>query len=94
MTDWPLFFREHMQTPEGTLERSQLQARDLVRTLEEEELQILTYLVEGWGGRAIAAELEIGLSEFEASKRQLLSKLNAESTSDLVRIGIYADLAL
>ena len=83
-----------MQTPEGSLKSSQLQARDLVGTLDGEEVRILTYLVEGWGGRAIAAELEIELLEFEASKRQLLSKLNAESTSDLVRIGIYADLAL
>lgn len=92
MTDWPAFFSDHLRTDEESLAKSQNDARALIQNLDTEETHVLTRLVTGWGGRAIAAELGISLIEFEARKRQLQSKLNARSTSDLVRIGIYADL--
>ena len=92
MTDWPTLLTDHLRTDEKRLAKSQTHARALVQALDGEELHILARFVAGWGVRTIAAELGIALTEFEARKQQIQSKLNAGSVSDLVRIGIYANL--
>lgn len=92
MTDWPAFFREHLTPPKQKLAEDQAHARSLVQALGADEVQILNRLVAGWGSKEIASDLNLTLSAYEQRKQNVMTKLNAGSTSDLVRIGIYADL--
>jgi len=70
----------------------EIEARRLVAALDPEERRVLTDLVHGKSLQAIAADLGIFQFDAEAAKSKLLRKLNAATTADLIRIGIYAGL--
>lgn len=72
--------------------QSQRQAEALVSTLHEDEVAMLRHLVAGWSKADSAAELGFEPHQFEKRRAGLLAKLNAASTTDAIRVGIYAGL--
>ena len=56
--------------------------------LTEREIEILTHIAEGLPYKNIAAKLFISTKTVEKHKRNLLNKLNLESTVDLVKYAI------
>ena len=70
----------------------QIEARRLVRLLDEIELSVLGRLVDGQSARSIAHELGLHVSEIEKARSDILGKFEASTTADLIRIGIHADL--
>lgn len=68
------------------------QAQALVATLLEDEVAMLAHMVGGWSRAESAAELGFEIHQFEKRRAALLAKLNAGSTTDAIRLGIYAGL--
>lgn len=68
------------------------QATTLVARLSAEEKRILAQIVGGWSSRDIAADHRMDSDAFAARRAEIFAKINAGSTSDAVRIGIYAGL--
>ena len=64
----------------------------LVAALREDELAILRHIVAGWSKVESAAELGLDLHQFEKRRAGLFAALNATSTTDAVRVGMYAGL--
>lgn len=71
---------------------SRRQAEALVATLNEDEVTMLHHITAGWSKAESATELGLDLHQFEKRRAGLLAKLNAGSTTDAVRVGIYAGL--
>lgn len=69
-----------------------MDARDLTASLNELEHGVLREIVAGSSLQQIAMKFDLELAQVEIRKTSLLGKLNATSTADLVRIGIYAEL--
>lgn len=67
-------------------------AASLVDGLSKREREVLTLLVKGHGNKQIALELGISPRTVEIHRAKVLVKLNAETSLDAVRIGIYAGL--
>ena len=74
------------------LREGQRQARALVATLVTDEVTMLRHIVTGWSKAESARELGMELHQVEKRRANLLLKLNAGSTTDAVRVGIYAGL--
>ena len=68
------------------------EAQALTRELSGRELQVLTMMVQGHGNKSVALELGISPRTVEIHRANVLTKLKAGSSSDAVRIGIYAGL--
>ena len=66
------------------------QVLDLIARLTRRENQILERLVGGQSMSSISASLSLSLEETTQAKQELMDKLSARTTADLVRIGIYA----
>lgn len=73
-------------------EQLKRQAQTLVATLHQDELVMLRHIIAGWSRAESAAELGIELHQLEKRRAGLLARLNAESTMDAIRVGIYAGL--
>jgi FixJ family two-component response regulator len=69
------------------------QAEALVAQLREDERTMLRHIVAGWSRAESAARLGLDPHQFEKRRAGLLAKLNASSTADAVRVGIYAGLS-
>ena len=70
----------------------QLEARRLVSALNPAQLRVLSRLVEGDSLHSIANELGFHVAEIEQVRSEILCKLEAHTTADLIRIGIYAEI--
>lgn len=68
------------------------QAEHLVARLQDDEVAMLRHITAGWSSTDSAASLNLDPYQFEKRRASLLAKLNAGSTSDAVRVGIYAGL--
>lgn len=75
---------------EQTVEARQREAAALVAALDDQETAVLRKILAGWGSEEIARDLAIGNEDFSALRAGLLAKLDARSTIDVIRIGIYA----
>lgn len=92
MTDaWPTSTADREEARK-LVETKKRQAWALVSKLDAGETVMLRQIVSGWSSKQIASELGIDDALFQQRKGRLLAKLNARSTVDAVRIGIYADL--
>lgn len=74
------------------VERRKAEARQLVATLTPRERDVLEGLLEGESNKGIAKKLDLSPRTVEIHRSNMMSRLNAQSTSDAVRIGIYAGL--
>jgi FixJ family two-component response regulator len=71
---------------------SRLKALQVVSKLDQKENLILAGLVNGLSIGSIASILSIPVSEARRAKTVLMDKLEAKTTADAVRIGIYANV--
>jgi len=76
----------------GRVERRKVEARKLVESLTSRERDVLHGIVSGGSNKFIAGNLGISVRTVEIHRRNMMSRLNAQSTSDAVRIGLYAGL--
>lgn len=74
------------------VELARAQAKASVGQLTGREHDVLVSLLNGNSNKQIAAELELSPRTVEIYRKNVMRKLDARSTSDAVRIGIYADL--
>jgi len=72
--------------------RRKAEARQLVATLTPRERDVLEGLLEGESNKGIATKLGLSPRTVEIHRANMMARLNAQSTSDAVRIGIYAGL--
>lgn len=72
--------------------RRKAEARQLVATLTPRERDVLEGLLEGESNKGIAKKLGLSPRTVEIHRGNMMARLNAQSTSDAVRIGIYAGL--
>jgi two-component system response regulator FixJ len=75
------------------LARRKAEARKLVTALTQREHDVLEGLLAGQSNKVMAKELGLSLQTVEIQRANMLNRLNARSTSDAVRIAIYAGLA-
>lgn len=68
------------------------EALALTGSLSSRELQVLTLMVNGHGNKSVALALGISPRAVEIHRANVLTKLKAGTSSDAVRIGIYAGL--
>lgn len=74
------------------VELARARARASVEQLTGREHDVLVSLLHGNSNKQIAAELDLSPRTVEIYRKNVMRKLDARSTSDAVRIGIYADL--
>lgn len=72
----------------------QSQARAKVEELSEREASVLELLVQGQPNKEMARILGISPRTVEVHRANMMSKLGAKSSSDAIRIGLYAELDL
>lgn len=80
----------HNRKTAGTEEALYLDAQRQVAGLESREREVLESIVEGHSLIRIAGQLGVSQEDAVRLKASLMSKLGANVTADLVRIGIYA----
>ena len=74
------------------LRRRKAEARKLVAMLTPREHDVLEGLLAGQSNKAVAKKLGLSLRTVEIHRTNMLNRLNAQSTSDAVRLAIYAGL--
>lgn len=67
-------------------------ALELVSRLSAEEKLVLGRIVAGWSNADIAADHHLDVGGFAKMRAEIFTKISARTTSDAVRIGIYAGL--
>ena len=67
-------------------------AQSLVRGLSSRESEVLASLTNGLSNKEIARNLGISPRTVEIHRANMFSKINANSTADAVRTGVYAGL--
>jgi FixJ family two-component response regulator len=67
-------------------------AQKALRALTRRELEVLRAIIEGGSNKSIARDLGISDRTVEIHRANVLRKLDASSTSDAVRIGLYGGL--
>lgn len=72
--------------------RRKAEACQLVATLTPRERDVLEGLLAGESNKGIAKKLGLSPRTVEIHRGNMMARLNAQSTSDAVRIGIYAGL--
>jgi FixJ family two-component response regulator len=72
--------------------RRRRDAREKVQSLTARETDVLKLLVQGCANKNIAMELEISPRTVEIHRGNMMRKLQAQTTSDAVRIALYAGL--
>jgi two-component system response regulator FixJ len=78
--------------PMARLARRKAEARKLVSTLTPREHDVLEGLLAGQSNKVMAKELGLSPRTVEIHRANMLNRLNARSTSDAVRVAIYAGL--
>lgn len=71
-------------------QRNAMTARRVVETLSPREREVLRGLVNGASNKEIAVALAISPRTVEIHRAKMMRKLNASTTADAVRIGLYA----
>ena len=66
-------------------------ARDRLQKLSSRELQVLDCIVSGSSNKTMARELDISVKTIETHRANLMSKMQAGSVSELVRIALLAE---
>ncbi len=66
-------------------------ARDRLQKLSSREIQVLDCIVAGCSNKTMARELDISVKTIETHRANLMSKMEAGSVSELVRIALLAD---
>jgi len=74
------------------VERRKAEARALLAALTPRERDVLEGLLEGETNKGIAKKLGLSPRTVEIHRSNMMARLNAQSASDAVRIGIYAGL--
>jgi two-component system response regulator FixJ len=74
------------------IERARADARGRVEQLTGRERDVLVALLDGNSNKQIAALLDLSPRTVEIYRKNVMRKFDAKSTSEAVRIGIYADL--
>lgn len=74
------------------VEVARAQAHASVQQLTGRERDVLVSLLHGNSNKQIAAELDLSPRTVEIYRKNVMRKLDARSTSEAVRIGIYAGL--
>jgi FixJ family two-component response regulator len=72
--------------------RRRLEARAKVERLTARENDVLKLMVQGYANKNIAMELDISPRTVEIHRGNMMRKLQANTTSDAVRIALYAGL--
>ena len=99
--DWPMPLNEFEQRlkliceraiPRQEFENRRYHAIKKVAKLSRRESQVLQFMIEGLGNKAIAQRLGISHRTVEIHRLNMLKKIGAVSSSSAVRIGIYAGL--
>lgn len=72
--------------------RRRLEARAKVERLTARENDVLRLMVQGYANKNIAMELDISPRTVEIHRGNMMRKLQATTTSDAVRIALYAGL--
>lgn len=72
--------------------RRRLEARSKVERLTAREKDVLRLMVQGHANKNIAMELDISPRTVEIHRGNMMRKLQANTTSDAVRIALYAGL--
>jgi two-component system response regulator FixJ len=72
--------------------RRRHEARQKVKGLTARETDVLRLLVKGCANKSIAMELDISPRTVEIHRGNMMRKLQAQTTSDAVRIALYAGL--
>lgn len=88
-------FRESLERANrktGRFAASKLRATELVAMLSADQRLMLSRIVAGWSNRDMAEHQGVDVRVVESQRAQLFAKINAGSSSDAVRIGIYAGL--
>ncbi|MBW8885387.1 MAG: DNA-binding response regulator, partial [Planctomycetia bacterium] len=80
---------EQQQHPQRK-EIAEIQTR--LKTLSEEESDVLRRLLAGHANKRIANDLHLGLRTIELRRSNVMRKLKAASMSDLVRMAILLDM--
>lgn len=73
-------------------ERKSAEARKRVKALSSREIEVLRNVTKGLSSRAIADTLGISSRTVDVHRARMITKLNARSTAEAVRIAIYAGL--
>jgi FixJ family two-component response regulator len=73
-------------------DRRRARARALVEALSPRELEVLSLVVLGNANKEIAEDLGISPRTVEIHRSNMMRKLNARSTSDAVRVALYAGI--
>jgi two-component system, LuxR family, response regulator FixJ len=98
---WPCTSDELVQTvfrltSEGSKRasaaRRRAQARELVGRLTRREHEVLKGVVDGKSNKQIAYDLGISPRTVEIHRGKMMTRLNANTASDAVRIGLFAEL--
>ena len=66
-------------------------ARDKLQKLSSREVQVLDCIVSGSSNKTMARELDISVKTIETHRANLMSKMQAGSVSELVRIALLAE---
>ena len=66
-------------------------ARDRLQKLSSRELQVLDCIVSGSSNKTMARELDISVKTIETHRANLMSKMQAGSVSELVRVALLAE---
>lgn len=77
------------QAANASVARKRSEARRAVGSLSQREMEVLRALIDGGSSKSIARALGISDRTVEIHRANLMRKLNAGSTSDAVRIGLY-----
>lgn len=73
-------------------DRRRARSRALVDALSPRELEVLSLVVQGHANKEIAEDLGISPRTVEIHRSNMMRKLNARSTSDAVRVALYAGI--
>ena len=98
--EWPFdscrvketFARFDADTSRAQIARRQRDAINRVARLTLRERDILSHLIAGFGNMGMGRELGISPRTVEVHRANMMTKLNARSTAEAVRIGIYSGL--
>ncbi|WP_339944289.1 MULTISPECIES: response regulator transcription factor [Novipirellula] len=84
---------EAVQLEQENLEKDQQvnEAKRLVATLDEKEMDVAKLLVEGLANKVIASRLDSGLRTIEKRRSTILKKLDVQSVAELVQIWVLAN---
>ncbi len=81
---------EKSRSQKVSIQRRQ-EARDRLRKLSNREIQVLDCIVAGCSNKTMARELDISVKTIETHRANLMSKMDAGSVSELVRIALLAE---